>query len=253
MKKREQFGWIAFVLVLLAGVFATASEADAEWYWHCGRRYWRNEHYAPHEFHDAQEKFEWKVGEYLRDKALRDKIMRYTAQELADRFEEGEKVDGEPADEAAERAEYEEWRRRRRAGGGNIPDEGSPPDDPSTGETTPPVPDGDIPPPPDAPMDPTGTQEGDPDFAKVREATQKVVDAACVRCHGPNKQSGGLRLDDLKVLEDKLAAMETQAKEDRLSVILTKVDLGIMPPDPAPKLAGEDFAWVRLWVAGQLR
>ena len=58
--------------------------------------------------------------------------------------------------------------------------------------------------------------------------------ANCVKCHGPDKQEGEVRLDDLPATADGLAAAE------RWAAVLEALDSGYMPPEEEPAVEAAD-------------
>ena len=63
---------------------------------------------------------------------------------------------------------------------------------------------------------------------------QQFFTRNCVKCHGPDKQQGGVRLDKPV---DKLLA-----DEELLETITTLIEAGEMPPEEAPQLTAESVA-----------
>ena len=94
------------------------------------------------------------------------------------------------------------------------------------------------------------------DFEFFESKVRPVLAGACVRCHGPKKASGGLRLDSRAALlrggeSGPAVAVETGAGADE-SLILRAVrrlddDVAPMPPDKP--LGPESVAALRRWVA----
>ncbi|MFO0910030.1 MAG: DUF1549 domain-containing protein [Isosphaeraceae bacterium] len=81
--------------------------------------------------------------------------------------------------------------------------------------------------------------------AKVR----LVLVASCVRCHGPEKQRGGLRVDTREALlrggESGPALVPGQAEE---SLLYQKLVDGEMPPRTEPRLDVAQVADIRQWI-----
>lgn len=69
----------------------------------------------------------------------------------------------------------------------------------------------------------------------------------CVKCHGPEKQKGDVRLDDLPA--DFTAATTASVWLE----VRDNINLGEMPPDDEKPLSGEDVALISGWIAGQQR
>ncbi|MDB4597486.1 hypothetical protein OAG86_04285, partial [Akkermansiaceae bacterium] len=67
------------------------------------------------------------------------------------------------------------------------------------------------------------------------EAARKVIVDHCIKCHGPDKQKGDLRLDTLSIdLANNPRAAETWHDA------LDQVSLGEMPPEDEPGLSSAE-------------
>jgi mono/diheme cytochrome c family protein len=74
-----------------------------------------------------------------------------------------------------------------------------------------------------------------------------ILDAHCIRCHGPNRQRGGLRLDSLADVEEFIVAGNADA-----SLLIEVVELPTSDPMHMPKnedpLPAGDIETLRAWV-----
>ncbi len=75
---------------------------------------------------------------------------------------------------------------------------------------------------------------------------QPFFAAHCLKCHGPDKQEGDLRLD---TLEHQFASERTAA---RWTEIMDRLNSGQMPPDEEPRPDAEQVTRVAEWIAGEL-
>ena len=71
--------------------------------------------------------------------------------------------------------------------------------------------------------------------------------AHCLRCHGPAKQAGKLRLDTLAV-----NFTATESARHWIEV-MDRINLGEMPPDSEPRPGAEQVRAVARWLAAELR
>lgn len=68
----------------------------------------------------------------------------------------------------------------------------------------------------------------------------------CIACHGPQKQEGDFRVDELPV-------SRTDADAENWQAVLDKLHLGEMPPEDAPRPALAEVEPVTTWITGELR
>ena len=85
------------------------------------------------------------------------------------------------------------------------------------------------------------------DEVSFEEQVRPLLQKHCVKCHGPEKQKGDLRLDTLST--DFTAATTASAWLE----VRDNINLGEMPPDDETPLAGEEVALISGWIAGQQR
>ncbi|MDB4387714.1 DUF1587 domain-containing protein, partial [Akkermansiaceae bacterium] len=79
------------------------------------------------------------------------------------------------------------------------------------------------------------------------EAARKVIVDHCIKCHGPDKQKGDLRLDTLSIdLANNPRAAETWHDA------LDQVSLGEMPPEDEPGLSSAERESITTWIRGNL-
>ncbi|QDU28588.1 Planctomycete cytochrome C [Anatilimnocola aggregata] len=73
--------------------------------------------------------------------------------------------------------------------------------------------------------------------------TKEVIQSHCVKCHGPSKQEGDIRLDDLR----------TNIAEDRSRWILVRDQLrdGLMPPEKEPPIEDKKRQTILEWLSQQ--
>ncbi len=92
-----------------------------------------------------------------------------------------------------------------------------------------------------------GTLQAD-DAQFETEVRPALIDR-CLRCHGPGKQEGGLRLDSLGAMltggESGAAIVPGQADQ---SAIWQRIAAGEMPPVTEPKLSGRQKEAIRKWL-----
>jgi len=82
---------------------------------------------------------------------------------------------------------------------------------------------------------PVGVQGQDPQFAgKVMPFFKQH----CIQCHGPDKDKGGLRMDQLSADLDDLDSVE------HLQNILDEITAGSMPPEEEPQPSQEELAGI---------
>lgn len=99
-------------------------------------------------------------------------------------------------------------------------------------------------------------------IANVQEAqvygdiVKPILQTRCYNCHGPQKQKGGLRLDDtariLKGGEDGPVLQAGNAKESDLmkSLLLPREHKEHMPPKEKPQLTERQLALIHWWIDG---
>ena len=84
---------------------------------------------------------------------------------------------------------------------------------------------------------------------RFETSVRPVLFDRCVKCHGPVKQRGGLRLDSreamLKGGESGAAIIPGKADE---SLLLEKIELREMPPKEEPRLTAAQVAEIRTWL-----
>jgi hypothetical protein len=74
-----------------------------------------------------------------------------------------------------------------------------------------------------------------------------ALEARCVKCHGPEKNKGDLRLDVLKAdFSDRVTALAWLEVRDQ-------INLGEMPPDDAEPLTAAEIEAISGWIAGEQR
>lgn len=72
---------------------------------------------------------------------------------------------------------------------------------------------------------------------------KQVIKTHCVKCHGPNKQEGDVRLDDLSTDENQDIS--------RWSLVHEQLRGGLMPPEEEPRIAREKLTTVMEWLSQQ--
>jgi len=83
---------------------------------------------------------------------------------------------------------------------------------------------------------------------------QPIFSAYCMRCHGPNKSKGGLRLDTIdNLLEGGDSGPEIVAGSSAQSLLIKRVLLPLddddhMPPDGKPQPSYDDLLLLQWWV-----
>src|SRR5262245_17640005 len=78
-----------------------------------------------------------------------------------------------------------------------------------------------------------------------------VLAGGCVHCHGPQKQSGGLRLDSRDALVkggDSGAAIDTAELRQSLLIKAISRLKGVAPMPPAKALSAQEMTDLRSWV-----
>ena len=74
-----------------------------------------------------------------------------------------------------------------------------------------------------------------------------ILETHCFRCHGPDKQKGGLRLDRHEDVLDVVTPGSGADSELYFRISLPTDDIDIMPPS-APWLSGEEILTIRRWI-----
>ncbi|ADB14997.1 Protein of unknown function DUF1588 [Pirellula staleyi DSM 6068] len=72
---------------------------------------------------------------------------------------------------------------------------------------------------------------------------RQVIKTHCMKCHGPNKQEGDVRLDDLSTNESNDLA--------RWNMVREQLRGGLMPPEEEPQIPREKLATVLEWLSLQ--
>src|SRR5678816_470086 len=85
-----------------------------------------------------------------------------------------------------------------------------------------------------------------PDGEDFDKAVRPFLDAHCVRCHGPAKQKGEFRVDNLSRDFASPAAV-------RWGDVLERLNTGEMPPKGEPKPKAEESARIVEWVTARLK
>jgi mono/diheme cytochrome c family protein len=84
---------------------------------------------------------------------------------------------------------------------------------------------------------------------RFESRVRPILHDHCVKCHGPEKQRGGLRLDSRKAM---LAGGKTGAAivpgNAGESLLLEKIVAGEMPPEEEPRLVAAQIAEIRRWL-----
>ncbi len=70
---------------------------------------------------------------------------------------------------------------------------------------------------------------------------KQLIKSHCVKCHGPNKQEGDIRLDDLSTDENQHVS--------RWNLVHEQLRGGLMPPEEEPKIAREKLTTVLDWLS----
>ncbi|MDE0576599.1 MAG: DUF1592 domain-containing protein [Opitutales bacterium] len=91
---------------------------------------------------------------------------------------------------------------------------------------------------------PNATAFGENDF---EESVKPVLAKRCFRCHGPEKQKGKLRLDQLD--PDMVNGIGAETWHDALN----QVNLGEMPPEDEPQLTPEERTTLTEWLNFELK
>jgi hypothetical protein len=73
--------------------------------------------------------------------------------------------------------------------------------------------------------------------------TKQVIEAHCVKCHGPNKQEGEVRLDDLP--------SDVSRDVTRWTRVLDQLREGLMPPEKEPRIESAKLDAVVSWISQQ--
>lgn len=82
---------------------------------------------------------------------------------------------------------------------------------------------------------------------------QPIFQKACISCHGPDKQRGGLRLDDrqaaLEGSNSGVILVPGKSSESRLVHVISGVDPEVlMPPKDKAPLSRDEIARIRAWI-----
>jgi hypothetical protein len=72
---------------------------------------------------------------------------------------------------------------------------------------------------------------------------KQLIKTHCVKCHGPNKQEGDIRLDDLSTDENQDVS--------RWNLVHEQLRGGLMPPEEEPRIAREKLTIVLEWLSQQ--
>ena len=91
---------------------------------------------------------------------------------------------------------------------------------------------------------PNATAFGENDF---EESVKPVLAKRCFRCHGPEKQKGKLRLDQLD--PDMVNGIGAETWHDALN----QVNLGEMPPEDEPQLTPAERTTLTKWLNTELK
>ncbi len=85
------------------------------------------------------------------------------------------------------------------------------------------------------------------DRAAFDESIRPVFQEFCTKCHGPEKQKAGLRLDDIDLDFSK------RNVASRWTEIMDRINSGEMPPEDEPQPAVEELTTVIEWITAELR
>lgn len=80
-----------------------------------------------------------------------------------------------------------------------------------------------------------------------QQQVQPFLEKHCVRCHGPKKQNGDLRLDDLK------RDFGSNAIAGQWIEVMDNLNLGEMPPEDEPRPNAAQQRKVADWIAAEIR
>ena len=80
-----------------------------------------------------------------------------------------------------------------------------------------------------------------------QELVKPILAKRCFGCHGPEKQKGKLRLDQLD--PDMVNGIGAETWHDALN----QVNLGEMPPEDEPQLTSEERATLTQWLNSELK
>ncbi len=69
---------------------------------------------------------------------------------------------------------------------------------------------------------------------------KQAIQTHCIKCHGPNKQEGDVRLDDLST--------DKGRDINRWNMVLEQLRGGFMPPEDEPKIPGQKLTTVLNWL-----
>lgn len=87
----------------------------------------------------------------------------------------------------------------------------------------------------------------------VAAAAKAILDRSCIKCHGPDKQKGGLRLDShaalLKGGKEGKVVVAGEPDQSRLIAAVGWADEDTRMP-PKQKLSDADIATLTEWVRG---
>ncbi|MEX2214839.1 MAG: DUF1592 domain-containing protein [Phycisphaeraceae bacterium] len=97
---------------------------------------------------------------------------------------------------------------------------------------------------PAAPLKPTLRVADEKTFT---DTIQSFLTAHCIKCHGPDKQKGKLRLDTLQ------ADFINNPHASTWVEVMDRINLGEMPPEEEPKPDAEKLALVTRWIASEVR
>jgi mono/diheme cytochrome c family protein len=94
---------------------------------------------------------------------------------------------------------------------------------------------------------PEGPAELTTDLESFRREIEPLLESACLGCHGPDKEKGGFRLDELD--PDLVGGEDVDWWLDVLSVVSN----GEMPPADGPELAAADRGQVVEWLSTEVQ
>ena len=80
-----------------------------------------------------------------------------------------------------------------------------------------------------------------------RDTVRPFLDKHCLRCHGPKKQKGELRLDTLR------ADFSSSSTAGQWIEVMDNLNLGEMPPEDEPQPSAEQRRRIANWIARQIR
>jgi hypothetical protein len=85
------------------------------------------------------------------------------------------------------------------------------------------------------------------DAAALKDHVGPLLRQYCIKCHGPDRQEGELRLDTLP------ADFATPGTASRWVEMMDRLNLGEMPPEDEPQPKVEAVRQITSWIAGELR